>query len=266
MMRASCAARLALRVAAPRTRAVAPATLLAAPRLLAVPALTRGLAKCMDRSFPPHTVLVMPALSPTMEAGGLTNWVLKEGDAIRPGARICEIETDKATVDYEAQDDGFLAKILVPSGTSDVKVGSPIGVTCESKGDVSAFEFFTLENCAGAPAAPKAAEPKAAKATAPAPPKPAAPAAAPPAAPKPAAPKPAAPAPAAPAAAPSPKPVPAPAPSAPAAGAIYPKISSPLKQALEAQRVAYEKVYGATLTSRASEPAAPDSGKPSKSK
>ncbi len=264
-MRASSAARLALRAAAPRTRALAPAALLAAPRLLAAPALTRGLAKCMDRSFPPHTVLVMPALSPTMEAGGLTNWVLKEGDAFRPGARICEIETDKATVDYEAQDDGFLAKILVPSGTSDVKVGSPIGVTCESNGDVSAFEFFTLENCAGAPAAPKAAEPKAAKPAAPAPPKPVAPAAAPAA---PAAPKPAAPAHAAPAAAPSPKPAPvlAPAPSAPAAGAIYPKSFSPLKQALEAQRVAYEKVYGATLTSRAKEPAAPDSGKPAKSK
>ena len=67
----------------------------------------------------PITVL-MPALSPTMEKGNLAKWLKKEGDAIKSGDVIAEIETDKATMEVEAVDEGVLAKIVVPEGTADV--------------------------------------------------------------------------------------------------------------------------------------------------
>ena len=64
--------------------------------------------------------ILMPALSPTMEKGNLAKWLKKEGDKVKPGDVIAEIETDKATMEYEAVDEGTLAKILVPEGTPDV--------------------------------------------------------------------------------------------------------------------------------------------------
>ena len=63
--------------------------------------------------MPPHTLIRMPALSPTMTEGVIAGWQLSVGDEISPGTVLCEVETDKATVDFEAQEDGFLAKILV---------------------------------------------------------------------------------------------------------------------------------------------------------
>lgn len=71
---------------------------------------SRGLA------LPPHSVLPMPALSPTMTSGNLASWKMSEGDKINVGDVIAEIETDKATVDYESQDEGYLAKILMSAG------------------------------------------------------------------------------------------------------------------------------------------------------
>ena len=79
-------------------------------------------------ALPPHTVLAMPALSPTMEEGNLVVWNVDEGDEVTAGDSLAEIETDKATVDFESVDDGVLAKILVPAGTSGVAVGVPVGV------------------------------------------------------------------------------------------------------------------------------------------
>ena len=67
-------------------------------------------------SLPPHSLLPMPALSPTMTSGNLASWKKAEGEAISVGDVIAEIETDKATVDYESQDEGFLAKILMKEG------------------------------------------------------------------------------------------------------------------------------------------------------
>ena len=61
--------------------------------------------------------ILMPALSPTMEKGNLAKWLKKEGDAVKTGDVIAEIETDKATMEYEAVDDGVMAKIVVPEGT-----------------------------------------------------------------------------------------------------------------------------------------------------
>ena len=75
----------------------------------------------------PITIL-MPALSPTMEKGNLTKWLKKEGDAIKAGDVIAEIETDKATMEVEAVDDGVLTKILVADGAMDVPVNQPIGI------------------------------------------------------------------------------------------------------------------------------------------
>jgi pyruvate dehydrogenase E2 component (dihydrolipoyllysine-residue acetyltransferase) len=84
------------------------------------------------------TNILMPALSPTMEKGNLTRWLKKEGDKIKSGDVIAEIETDKATMEYEATDDGTLAKIVVPEGTQDVAVNSVIAVLAGEGEDVKA--------------------------------------------------------------------------------------------------------------------------------
>ena len=70
--------------------------------------------------------LKMPALSPTMEEGTLAKWLVKEGDAVKSGDILAEIETDKATMEFEAIDEGTIAQILVPEGTDNVKVGTVI--------------------------------------------------------------------------------------------------------------------------------------------
>ena len=95
------------------------------------------------------TELKMPALSPTMEEGTLAKWLVKEGDAVKSGDILAEIETDKATMEFEAVDEGTIAKILVPEGTDGVKVGAPIALLA---GDG--------EQVGEAPAAPAAAVPK----------------------------------------------------------------------------------------------------------
>src|SRR5215813_800679 len=74
------------------------------------------------------TPVLMPALSPTMEKGNLAKWLKKEGDAVKSGDVIAEIETDKATMEVEAVDEGTLGKILVPEGTNDVAVNTPIAM------------------------------------------------------------------------------------------------------------------------------------------
>ena len=74
------------------------------------------------------TEVLMPALSPTMEKGNLAKWLKKEGDTIKSGDVIAEIETDKATMEVEAVDEGTLGKILVPEGTADVAVNTPIAL------------------------------------------------------------------------------------------------------------------------------------------
>jgi pyruvate dehydrogenase E1 component beta subunit len=83
--------------------------------------------------------VLMPALSPTMEKGNLAKWLKKEGDAVKSGDIIAEIETDKATMEVEATDEGTLGKILVPEGTADVAVNTPIAVILsdgENKSDI----------------------------------------------------------------------------------------------------------------------------------
>ena len=75
-------------------------------------------------SYPPHTVVKMPALSPTMTAGNIGAWQKKPGDTIAPGEVLVEIETDKAQMDFEFQEEGVLAKVLKETGEKDVAVGN----------------------------------------------------------------------------------------------------------------------------------------------
>src|SRR5688572_25566333 len=84
--------------------------------------------------------VLMPALSPMMEKGNLAKWLKKEGDAVKSGDVIAEIETDKATMEVEAVDEGTLGKILVPEGTADVAVNTPIAVILGSGEDASAIK------------------------------------------------------------------------------------------------------------------------------
>ena len=79
------------------------------------------------------TEILMPALSPTMEEGKLAKWLVKEGDKVSAGDIIAEIETDKATMEFEAVDEGILAKIIVAEGTEGVLVNSPIAMRADRK-------------------------------------------------------------------------------------------------------------------------------------
>ncbi|CAI4050087.1 hypothetical protein SKDZ_14G2510 [Saccharomyces kudriavzevii ZP591] len=118
------------------------------PRISRSSVLTRSLRlqlRCYA-SYPEHTIIGMPALSPTMTQGNLAVWSKKEGDQLAPGEVIAEIETDKAQMDFEFQEDGYLAKILVPEGTKDIPVNKPIAVYVEDKNDVPAFKDFKLED------------------------------------------------------------------------------------------------------------------------
>ncbi|HLG83998.1 MAG TPA: pyruvate dehydrogenase complex dihydrolipoamide acetyltransferase [Bradyrhizobium sp.] len=111
--------------------------------------------------------ILMPALSPTMEKGNLAKWLKKEGDKVKSGDVIAEIETDKATMEVEAVDEGTIAKILVPEGTQDVPVNNVIAVLAGDGEDVKA----AAGSAASAPAPKPAAEapaPKPAAAPAPA--------------------------------------------------------------------------------------------------
>jgi len=130
----------------------------------------------------------MPALSPTMESGTLAKWLVKEGDEVESGTILAEIETDKATMEYESIDDGIMGKILVAEGTEDVSVGDLIAVLLEDGEDASAAD--SVEAAPAAAPAPAAEEPAPAPvaatpaaAPAPAPAAPAAPTPAPAAAP-----------------------------------------------------------------------------------
>ena len=207
----------------------------AAPAAAAAPSAPAAPAA----DLPYHIVVGMPALSPTMEAGTISQWNVSEGDSFSAGDSLAMIETDKASMDFEAQDDGVVAKILTQSGAGEVGVGVPIMVTVEEKGDVAAFKDFVAgsapETAATEASAPAVEEVKAAQPLA-------------------AAPAPVAAAPAAPAAAPAvaAASVAAAAPAAPAVslgGSSWGKLAaehSPLAKALAAKQKQYIGKYGLT--------------------
>src|ERR1700744_3864414 len=114
------------------------------------------------------TNILMPALSPTMEEGKLAKWLVKEGDTVKSGDILAEIETDKATMEFEAVDEGKIGKILVPEGSEGVKVNAPIAVLLgegEKAGDVdisAAMKDIGAAVKAEAPKKAEAAKPEAA--------------------------------------------------------------------------------------------------------
>ncbi|KGJ20062.1 pyruvate dehydrogenase complex dihydrolipoamide acetyltransferase [Paracoccus sanguinis] len=101
------------------------------------------------------TEILMPALSPTMEEGTLAKWLVKEGDTVKSGDILAEIETDKATMEFEAVDEGTIGKLMVAEGTQGVKVNTPIALLLEEGEDASAAEAAPSK-----PAAAKAEAPK----------------------------------------------------------------------------------------------------------
>src|SRR5829696_8249525 len=114
---------------------------------------------------PMPTPVLMPALSPTMEKGNLAKWLKKEGETVKSGDVIAEIETDKATMEVEATDEGTLGKILIPEGTADVAVNTPIA-TILADGE-SAADLGKMAAPAQQQKAAESAPPAAAKAEAP---------------------------------------------------------------------------------------------------
>jgi pyruvate dehydrogenase E1 component beta subunit len=102
--------------------------------------------------------ILMPALSPTMEKGNLAKWLKREGDKVKSGDVIAEIETDKATMEVEAVDEGTLGKILIPEGTADVAVNTPIAVILGDGEDASAADVKPAQQQKPAESAPPAAK------------------------------------------------------------------------------------------------------------
>ena len=122
------------------------------------------------------TEIFLPAMSPTMEEGTLAKWLVKEGDTIKAGQVIAEIETDKATMELEADDAGVVARLLVPGGTEGVKVGTPIALVAEEGESVAAAASTPVASApsataavVGAPPAQAVSAPVAAPVAAPAP-------------------------------------------------------------------------------------------------
>ncbi|ODV83854.1 hypothetical protein CANARDRAFT_29586 [[Candida] arabinofermentans NRRL YB-2248] len=128
------------------------------PKLVSSYSFTNAARLYSTSKFPPHTVITMPALSPTMTQGNIIKWHKAVGDVLSPGESIAEVETDKAAMDFEFQEDGYMAKILVGDGSNDILVGTPVAVYVEEKDDVSAFADFTAADAGSAPAAAPAAE------------------------------------------------------------------------------------------------------------
>ncbi|KAJ3075376.1 hypothetical protein HDU98_008330 [Podochytrium sp. JEL0797] len=123
--------------AAPTPAAAAPAAAAPTPKAAAAPASNAA-------SFPPHTLMGMPALSPTMTIGNIGTWKKNVGDRVQPGESLVEIETDKALMDFECQEEGYVAKIFVESGAKDVDVGTPICILVEDEADVAKFASYSV--------------------------------------------------------------------------------------------------------------------------
>lgn len=98
---------------------------------------------CLE--LPSHTVMKMPALSPTMTQGNIGEWKKQPGDAVNPGDVLVDIETDKAQMELECQEEGILAKILLPEGTKEAPVGKPLAIIVTKKEDVDRFKNYKVE-------------------------------------------------------------------------------------------------------------------------
>ena len=88
-------------------------------------------------SLPDHLKLEMPNLSPTMEKGNIGAWAVAVGDKVAPGDVLCSIETDKATIDYEMQDEGYVAAVLYEAGTKDIPLGKVLAILVDDADDIA---------------------------------------------------------------------------------------------------------------------------------
>uniref|UniRef100_A0A0E0DVH7 Dihydrolipoamide acetyltransferase component of pyruvate dehydrogenase complex n=1 Tax=Oryza meridionalis TaxID=40149 RepID=A0A0E0DVH7_9ORYZ len=118
-------------------------------------------ARCFSSGvdLPPHQEIGMPSLSPTMTEGNIARWVKKEGDKVSPGEVLCEVETDKATVEMECMEEGYLAKIIHGDGAKEIKVGEIIAVTVEEEEDIGKFKDYKAPSSAES-AAPAESKPQ----------------------------------------------------------------------------------------------------------
>lgn len=113
-----------------------------------------------DAGLPQHTKIALPALSPTMERGTIVRWTKQEGDQLSEGDLLAEIETDKATMGFEAPEEGFLAKIVIPAGTKDVPLGKLLCIVVTNAADIAAFKDYSGSDEAPSGQAPSAPSPK----------------------------------------------------------------------------------------------------------
>ncbi|KAL7581644.1 hypothetical protein ACA910_022193 [Epithemia clementina (nom. ined.)] len=219
--------------------------LLASSSLLSSSSFFHSTAFLSASELPYHIVVGLPALSPTMDKGSLAEWYVAEGDSFSAGDVLAKIETDKATMDFEAQDDGSVAKILMKAGEgNDVAIGTPIMITVEEPEDVAAFKDYVhkVEDAApvtsAAAAVPSKPKEKPAAAAAAAPPPAQAPAATPP--PPPPSTSPAAPS------APAAVPPPASTPQFAVAWGLGASKRSPMAKTLAKEHTEYVEKYGTT--------------------
>lgn len=139
----------------------------AAPPPPASPAAAPAPPQVPGSSYPPHMKVLLPALSPTMTMGTVQRWEKKVGEKLSEGDLLAEIETDKATIGFEVQEEGYLAKIMIAEGTRDVPLGTPLCIIVEKESDISTFADYVETGVAASP--PPAPTPVAAPAPAPAP-------------------------------------------------------------------------------------------------
>ncbi|TNN05944.1 Dihydrolipoyllysine-residue acetyltransferase component of pyruvate dehydrogenase complex isoform 3 [Schistosoma japonicum] len=112
---------------------------------------------CYDLAYPTHLVVKLPNLSPTMETGTVVSWAKNEGDEVSEGDLLAEIETDKATMSFDASESGYLAKILAPAGSKDIPVGTALCIIVQDENAVPAFKDYVVESTEKV-ATPKAKE------------------------------------------------------------------------------------------------------------
>ncbi|XP_028323204.1 dihydrolipoyllysine-residue acetyltransferase component of pyruvate dehydrogenase complex, mitochondrial [Gouania willdenowi] len=120
-------------------------------------------------SYPSHLKIALPALSPTMTMGTVQRWEKKVGEKLSEGDLLAEIETDKATIGFEVQEEGYLAKILIAEGTRDVPLGAPLCIIVEKESDIAAFKDYVETGVAEVATPPPAPVPAPAPAAAAAP-------------------------------------------------------------------------------------------------
>ncbi|XP_023277187.1 dihydrolipoyllysine-residue acetyltransferase component of pyruvate dehydrogenase complex, mitochondrial [Seriola lalandi dorsalis] len=142
----------------------APSTAASAPPPPPPPAAAAAPPAAPGSSYPTHMKITLPALSPTMTMGTVQRWEKKVGEKLSEGDLLAEIETDKATIGFEVQEEGYLAKIMVAEGTRDVPLGTPLCIIVEKESDISAFKDYVETGVAEVSTPPPAPAPVAAPA------------------------------------------------------------------------------------------------------